>query len=362
MSWDGPCSRASPRSSDVAVGPPSVPLPPTPVGEQRWAASLVEPHFWPHRVDIAADEITLLDVERHALRACTFLDGRNEFWRGSGCRLRLSGCDPESRSLEGGDRYIFHVGFCGSTLLTRLLDQPGAALLLREPRILTDVASYRAGLDAIADDDGRVDDALGVARRLLRRRWSSSEATVVKPSNWANNLIPALCADATTIRPLFLSMGRRAFVLAVLRGGSERLAFAARAALHFSAATLADAEQVACLLRRHVERTQTLIALAALAHRFQTQLFDDACKRSGWSDAHRLSLEILLADPQAAVVKAAAALDIDVPGSSSLANSSIRHSKNPGLIYSQEAQDAADARIEVTHGFRIDNAIEWCGT
>ena len=340
------------------MGPTDDPLPPMEVGEQRWSASLVEPHLWPHRVDFAADEIMLLEVNRHRLRRCVFLDGREQFWRGSGGRLRLSRATPEAEPKGGVDRFIFHVGFCGSTLLSGMIDRPGAALVLREPRIVTDVAAYRAGLDSAGDDDDRIGEALALTRLLLRRRWSSSEATIVKPSNWANNLIPQLCVDAARIRPLFLSMERRSFVRAVLRGGPERLAFAARAALHFSVGTLADAETVAVMLRRSADRLQTLTALAALAHRFQMRLFNDACELGGWSDANRLSFEELVADPTRAIAKAAAALDIDAPSgdASCLPN---RHSKDADRVFSREVQDVEDARIEATHGFIIDRALEW---
>ena len=323
-------------------------------------ASTVVSRF-PHRIDLASGEVTLVEVDREDLRSQAFLDGREQFWLGPVERIGLAGLSHELGSPDGLERFIFHFGFCGSTLLGRLLDRPGGVLVLREPRILTDLSAYRSGLDQIGDDDAGVGEALIVICRLLSRRWTVSEAVVIKPSNWVNNLIPFICADPTRVRPLFLTMRRRAFVRAVIRGGSERLAFCARAAVHFSAASTADAEQVERVLRQDAEPLDKLVTLTALTHRFQSNLFDEAKGRGGWSDEQTLSLDDLTIDPLGAVMKAESALGLHASAGCLHDGRLSRHSKHPDQPFSQAVQDASDARIEAEHGLRIDKAMALSG-
>ena len=93
--------------------------------------------------------------------------------------------------------FIFHSAFCCSTLLARALDLPGAAMGLKEPQILNELAdAARAqALDA---------DAFGLAVDLLRRPFSADERVVIKPSNVANLLAPALMNADEGSRAIFL--------------------------------------------------------------------------------------------------------------------------------------------------------------
>lgn len=93
--------------------------------------------------------------------------------------------------------YIVHAAFCCSTLLTRALDIPGASMGLKEPQILNDLAG---GLRTRALPP----ELLELVVRLLARPFSAGEAVVVKPSNVANLLAPALLDTDERSHALFL--------------------------------------------------------------------------------------------------------------------------------------------------------------
>ena len=304
-----------------------------------------------HKLDPASRTGTFVRTSVSALRAAAFLDGRTCYWEESPLEREVAPIESD----VGVDRFIFHVGFCGSTLLARLLDQPGRTLVLREPQSLTDIAAYRSALDREGLHDPNLSPMLATVRACLHRPWQAHEHVVIKPSNWVNVLLPDLVC-ATSTRPLFLTMERRAFVRAILRGGAARIAFAARAAVHMSNSSDANAARIANALARPVSDYDRLLTLAALLHDFQLERFSAAARVGGWPSAHWLTLEQIRADPPSALHAAALALDIDPPPAD---RSWMEHAKQPGVAYSIDAETEHDAALEAEHGPRISRTLAW---
>ncbi len=326
-------------------------------------ADIIEnPRYVPHRVSLAGNSITFIPADPEALRSASFIDGRSDFSSGVSIDVDLRDILNHPIAAPGPDRLIFHVGFCGSTLLSRLLDQPGQSLVLREPNCLADLANHVASADRESRDKGDLAAIMPALWALLRRRWDRDEPVVVKPSNWINNIAPDLCAAGRAVRPLFLTMPRAAFVRAVFRGGPERLAFAARAAVHLSTRGSENAELVAAALGRSTDQPGKLAALAVVAHEIQMRLLREAAAQGGWSDAHWLTLDELASDPRVAARKAADALAITLPepGLDAACERWLsRHAKQPDTRYSAEAEADADRRATADHGADIDAALRW---
>ena len=318
--------------------------------------------FFPHQISLADDRLTFIPTDRTKLRGASFIDGRSDFSTGAASDTCLSTLLASPVQAPQPDRFIFHIAFCGSTLLSRLLDVPGRALVLREPNCLVDLANQRAALDGEERSDPRFTPALLAIRALLRRRWQAGEAIIVKPSNWINNLAVSLCEDAQALRPLFLTMDRAAFVRAIFRGGSDRLAFAARAAVHLTSEGRENAERVAAALARETDQLGKLAGLAAVAHEVQMRIFREAARKGGWGAAHWLTLDDLVADPRAAARRAATALAIGLPTESLEANCArwlARHAKQPERAYSTEQEGDGNRLAMAEHGERITAALDW---
>jgi hypothetical protein len=314
-----------------------------------------------HRLSLAEAEAELVPVRAEALRAASFIDGRSDFSCGPPQTLALASFLRDEAAPAPPSRMIFHTGFCGSTLLARLLDWPAVALVLREPNCLADLANQRAAADRNAQRLEAFDAALASALRHLARPWADGETIVVKPSNWVNNLLPSL-VPAGPLHPLFLVPSRRDFLTAVLRGGPDRVAFTARAAVHLSSASDEAARLLAAALGADQDQRTSLARIAVTTHEIQRRQFAAAIDRGGWGDDHRLDQAELTADPEAALRKAAAALDLDLPPRAIRANVAAwagRHAKAPANAYSRASEQEVGAAIEAEHGATIERALEW---
>ena len=157
----------------------------------------------------------------------------------------------------------FHGSFCGSTLLTRLLEACTTALVVREPQCLVDISDARSARGRLTPCDDDLVSICDFAATSLTALSEPGKPVVIKPSNWANNLVPALCSAAGA-RPLFITMERRAFLRAVFRGGRERLVFTARVAAHL-AATFPNGRALVSAAIAARDPLQQIARLAALA-------------------------------------------------------------------------------------------------
>ncbi len=323
-------------------------------------AILSNPHYLPHAIDSGGDKVSFLPTTISKLRRPAFIDGRSEFATGRPVSLPLDAILAAASEMRapGPDRMIFHVSFCGSTLLARMLDVPGQSLVLREPNLLVDLAGWKK---ASGDVDGRFAPALAWARTALRRRWRASGPVLIKPSNWANNLLADIIADPGTLRPLFVTMERRPFLLAVLRGGRDRLAFIAQVAAH-----LADGTDGKAQLREAIAGTADPIGqavnLAALALHLQTRMFSEAMRRGGWDGTNVLDASTLFSRPVEAALAANAILELGIDPAI-LANSAAlaarENAKAPGRSFLPVLRESENDEVERYHGARIDAALLW---
>lgn len=325
------------------------------------AAIARRPDWLPHRIDLANDLVELVPADGQAVRAAAFLDGRSAFHTGAS-RIGSFSAWLGAAGGAGPARIIFHIGFCGSTLLSRLIDQPGRTLVLREPQAITDLATCRAERDRSGGDaDGIARDARRLAA-ILCRPWREGEAAILKPTNWINNLAPDLCAAGADVRPIFLTAGRENFVRAVLRGGAERIAFVARAAAHWSTRGRDNAEMLAAALARKGDDATRLATIAAVAHEMQHRLLRDAAAAGGRGAEHVMTFEDLLAAPVATALRAGALLDVTL-SEAELASAAERwagrHAKAPGEPYSRAAERQADAGLAAREGRLIAEALDW---
>lgn len=183
------------------------------------------PEWMPQRLDPQEGRVLFARFERGDLDDHGFLAnraGRAEAW------LPLAEVKAMRPAGKPGDpqqpdpRFVFHSGFCRSTLLLRALSVPGKAAGLNEPAILNDLAR-------VEQPDP---DLTGVVVDLLARRHAPGEAIVIKPSNYQNRLIPALLEARPRSRALLLTGTLRDFLRAVVRKGRIGRQWGRQAALH----------------------------------------------------------------------------------------------------------------------------------
>lgn len=320
-------------------------------------AQVLEDSRWlPHQLN-AEGQLVLVETSRQKLASLPFVDGREPFATGSGLIVQLADAlAAKWQRPPGPDRMIFHMAFCGSTLLATLLDQPGKTFVLREPNLLADLANMAH--PASRDEALR---ALPIVCDLLRRRWSKNERTVVKPSNWVNPLLPQLTDPGQDVRSIFITIEPHEYLMAVFRGGRPRLEFVVRSAFHFLEGRR-DRNELLAEAIAPADPLARAARFALLAHKLQADLFREAIKQRGWTDECRLSFAMIDHDPLASAIKAAKLLGLtNQAGEIEQAWFRIkgRNVKQNSAGWSPDERSRIDREVEAEHGRRFREALIW---
>lgn len=166
-----------------------------------------DPLWFPDRYDPGYDTIHFRRLTRADHDRATFLT--DEYLPADTAKAVIArGEGMAARPVAGPVHYIFHSAYCCSTLLARAFDAPGAAMGLKEPVLLNDLAGWkhRGGKpEALASvlDDGLT---------LLARPFAPGEAVVIKPSNVVNGLAAAMLTVRPEARALLLHAPLRTYL------------------------------------------------------------------------------------------------------------------------------------------------------
>ena len=316
-----------------------------------------DPDWFLDRIDPAAGQARFIGSDVDRLSAAVFLDGRAPFASGQPRLLPLE----QLTAQDAGEplRLILHMSFCGSSQLAHLIGASGAGVVLKEPHALVDLADWRRALVENDLADLRFVPALGAAAELLSRRWPGRGPTVLKPSNWVNNLVPDLIGQGGPMHAVLVTIDRRAFLRAVFRGGRDRLAFTARVASHFAAAAR-QSPRISGALAGVTDPLDQIARLALLAHHFQQRWFDTA--RGSVANAATIDYAEIRDNVQTALATALTALDLRASPESITAASEGRKAvdaKQPERRFSIAGQAEEDEVVEQHHADRFERALAW---
>ena len=167
--------------------------------------------WFPDAYDMRSGEFSLVRTDRAQLASQSFLDGR---WERSACQRRRVKQDTIFTSPAAQMprlNFIWHTGFCCSTLLAKALDFPGRNLSLCEPSVLVDVADGKRSGTAIPSKQ---------MFELLAGAGETSEIVTVKPSPSTNCLLRD-AVDTTAGQMLLLYSDCRSFVVSIAKMGEE---------------------------------------------------------------------------------------------------------------------------------------------
>lgn len=149
---------------------------------------------FPHQLDLISDRALLVDIPLTDQSTASFLDQRALDPHTPGAWFAWPDVAEAARALPAGaPAYILHVGHCGSTLLSRLVELAAGGRALREPlplRTLSlEAADAIGGASLLRDIERRA--RLGDFERV----WARGRA-VVKATSMCNGLIDELNAAA----------------------------------------------------------------------------------------------------------------------------------------------------------------------
>lgn len=312
-----------------------------------------------HKVDPTRRQLILRRTTADAVRSAAFIDGRTDIWTGEPLAISFDDAlalklpEPEER------RYIFHMSFCGSTLLARLLDRPGKTLSLKEPNCLVDLAYWRTALVAANAATTEFDPVLQFAAATLGRSWNAGEQVVVKPSSWANNLIDKLSPAAG--RAVFVTIARDRFVEAVVRGGNDRLAFTARLAAHLSPFVSGGPAALQSAIDSTEDPLGKVARLALVAHDLELRLFE---AHLGGDQRGAVDLAEIEDDPAGAASTAATILGLRLGADEIDENCGrwTREHAKADAAYSSAERRVENDQVRAQYGELIDSALNWSET
>lgn len=203
------------------------------------AAIADDPAYYLYTVDVIPRRANVLPVTEATYRESIFLDNRiaiqdpqwivAPLWETA---TRIVEC-----SEKRGCHFIFHVGHCGSTMMSRLLQDFDNVLALREPLALRGVAAeVRQRGDEYAHTSAELCSKLhDFVYRMISRRFRAGQNVVVKGTSDVCNLAQGLLNMDAGNRALLMFLRLEEFLVVMLRNAARREETA-----HFCASRLQD--------------------------------------------------------------------------------------------------------------------------
>lgn len=176
------------------------------------------------KFELVRDAALLIDFNQNAYRAASFLDDRIQTPATRGAWVRIPSLIQQSSKVrdERPLKFIFHTGHVGSTLVSRLLDDIGTVLSLREPLILRQLANAHDALSTVSSwlSEAQFDELLESILRYWGRGYPATRATVVKATSATGRLAPAIFAKRGGARGIYMNLRAEPY-LATLLGGQN---------------------------------------------------------------------------------------------------------------------------------------------
>lgn len=195
------------------------------------------PEFFPLGMDYHRRLVTFVRMTREAYADSVFLDYSRTQSAGTPITLRLDdvilACRTKSAPTAKA-HYILNTAYCCSTLLSNYFESLPNCLVLREPRLLAQVAAM------MDEEDPHWELLLDVCMKLLLRTYEPGQAVVIKPYEPCNRLAKTLLERDPNATATYLITPLRSFLLSVLKSEERRewvrgrVASAARDASHYS--------------------------------------------------------------------------------------------------------------------------------
>jgi hypothetical protein len=189
----------------------------------EWLARLPDsPDSYPQKLDLVRQCFLLIQLSEDAYRSASFLDDRilGPATKGAWLAIDRVAARAQLPATTRPLHFIFHTGHVGSTLLSRLLDETGVVLSLREPLPLRTLAEAQDVLDRPESllDRARFQQLMGTLQRLWSRGYASTSCVVVKATSSAGRVAPALFSQSEATRGVYLNVGAEPYLATLLAG------------------------------------------------------------------------------------------------------------------------------------------------
>ena len=320
---------------------------------------LAAAEFLPFKLDPITRRVLLVRLAAPQRREAAFLDERALPAQPEGGWLPFDALLAQATTDVRPADAIFHIGHCGSTLLSRLLDAWPEVQGLREPLPLRTLAEAWPQLSA---PESRL--SLQEAPRLLQALWSAWSRpltgrthSVIKATSSCNGLIAPLFAQQPAMRAVLLDMPLRPYLATLLKSPDS-----VRDAASAAGERLGDlhARGHGDGLFLHALSLPQQCAMGWLAERLRF----DALAREHGARVLRIDFENLLSQPEATLRAIAAHFALRPAGVASAMVSPAwqRYSKAQDHDYGRGDRAHDLALANERHGREIAEGESWLET
>ncbi|MBU8977194.1 MULTISPECIES: sulfotransferase [unclassified Lysobacter] len=268
---------------------------------------LDQPEFLPFKLDLVGRRVLWLRFDAAQRREAAFLDDRAIPPNAEGGWLPLDALLTHRVPASPPAHAIFHIGHCGSTLLSRLLEAWPQVQGLREPLPLRTLAEAWPTLEEPVSrlSPMQAEQAL----HALWSRWSQAlppqSRSVVKATSSCNGLIAPLLEGQPGLRAVLLDMPLRAYLATLLKSPASVFDAASAAAERLR---YLQYHGVARHLALHQIPLHRQCAMGWLAEQMR---FDAIARGHDGDRVIRMDFEALLASPQRELHRVAVHFGLD---------------------------------------------------
>ena len=296
------------------------------------------PGLYPQKFDPEKGAVYFTRVTEAGYQGASFLDerlqGANSVWVPFVEVEQAVAGAPAGLPLH----FIFHTGHVGSTLLSRLIEEAGGVLGLREPLPLRTLAEMQDR------GDQSVPRVLETFLKLWRRGFAGTRTVVLKATSSSGRIAPALLDASPASKAVYLNLKPEPYLATLLAG--------ANALVDLKGFESERSRRIAAMLGAPPQAPASIGELAAMSWLAESLSRARALDAAG---ARMLALDFdaMLADVGATLLRVLAHFDIAAPPgfAAAIASSPVlmRYSKAPRqFAYSpnMRAQLLAQARAE----------------
>ncbi|NWG91663.1 MAG: hypothetical protein HXY21_04045 [Parvularculaceae bacterium] len=305
------------------------------------------PDIFIHNFDIAGDRALIIRLSAAERRKASFLDDRVLGPGVEGGWAAWSDIEPAAaRAPKAKATFIFHIGHCGSTLVSKLIEEASGARTLREPQALRTFATTEADLSdglalwSEAEFEKRLALWLNVA--------SKGEQTIVKATSWCG----ALCRRSSGAA-LFCCSKPDAYIATMLGAANNPIDLKLNAPIRLRRLRRLCGTDVA----RLADLSMGELAAMSWAAEAATMAAPDPAR------FHAIEFDSFLAKPAEGLAAAMAHLGLPADAArikAALAGPLMRtYSKDATFDYSPEDRQGFLAEYRAAHQGEIARGMKW---
>jgi hypothetical protein len=179
------------------------------------------PGLYAQKYDSGRDALFFVRLTLEAYRAASFLDDRMLAPGMRGSWTPHADVEKTVAATIGRPlHFIFHTGHVGSTLLSRLVDETGTVLGLREPLPLRVLADLSDLIGSSSSREAQFNARLATFLKLWGRGFPATHSVVLKATSSAGRLAPRILTGSPQAKAVYLNLRAEPYLATLLAGAN----------------------------------------------------------------------------------------------------------------------------------------------